>query len=217
MNAFSFEMIAAVNDALDEIEKPESKFGSVVIAGNSKAFSAGFDLSIMGKKSGGDDVAKLFQEGSKMVLRLFEFKLPVVMASTGHSLALGAIMLLAGDLRLGVTSSKAKIGMNEVHIGMTLPVLGIELARHRIPKSKLIRATTLGAVVTMEEAVSFGYLDWLVDGNVVKVAIEEADKLCKIGGSPGFIKTKSYERGDIIRTIRASMDVDVARLSGSKL
>ena len=50
------------------------------------------------------------------------------MAATGHGLALGAIMLLAGDVRVGpnASGSKARFGLNEVAIGMTLPMIGLE-------------------------------------------------------------------------------------------
>ena len=136
MNAFGFKFIADFNAALDAAEANTA--GAVVIFGNQKALSAGFDLSVMNKPPC-DEVLALFNEGSNLMMRLFEYKRPVVMACAGHALALGAslsavrprphaltlpsccstgaIMLLAGDIRLCAQNPKAKIGMNEVAIG----------------------------------------------------------------------------------------------------
>ena len=48
-----------------------------------------------------DDKSALLHRGAMLCLRIFTFPKPVVLAVTGHALALGAILLLAGDLRIG--------------------------------------------------------------------------------------------------------------------
>ena len=74
----------------------------------------------------------LFLEGARLSLRIFDFPRPVVIGCSGHALALGAIMLLAADYRVGRRGPKFKIGLNEVAIGMTAPVFAIELARNKV-------------------------------------------------------------------------------------
>jgi hypothetical protein len=59
MNAFGFEFIKAFNAALDEAEKAPA----IMIIGNKKALSAGFDLSVMGQPPCAE-VAQLFKLGS---------------------------------------------------------------------------------------------------------------------------------------------------------
>ena len=66
------------------------------------------------------------------MIRIAAFERPVVAAVTGHALALGAICLFTTDLRIGTSKPKAKIGMNEVHIGMPLPRFAIEFGRARL-------------------------------------------------------------------------------------
>lgn len=85
MNAFSSSMIAEVHRALDEAESA----GAVVLTGNAKCFSAGFDLSVMGKGPSAD-AGRLLSEGGELLFRLLTFKRPLVMAAPGHSMALGA-------------------------------------------------------------------------------------------------------------------------------
>ncbi len=112
-NAISHAMLDAVNGALDRAEK---EAGAVLIAGRPGRFSAGFDLSVM--RSGGAAVGELVGGGARLALRLYEFPSPVVAACTGHALAMGAILLLASDTRLGARGD-FKLGLNEVAIGMT--------------------------------------------------------------------------------------------------
>lgn len=79
----------------------------------------------------------LFMAGANLALRLFDFPRPVVIGCTGHALALGAIFLLAADVKVGQLGARHKIGLTEVAIGMTVPVFGVELARHSITKTAL--------------------------------------------------------------------------------
>lgn len=211
MNAFGFDFIKAFNAALDEAER--EKACSVLIIGNKKALSAGFDLSVMGKPPS-PEVADLFKQGSELMIRLFAFPRPVVMASTGHALALGAIMLLTGDVRIAADLPKAKVGMNEVAIGMAAPVLAIELARHRMPAKFLPRATTMAEIFTVEGAVEAGYFDRAVPADELEaIAMEEAKRLGQLK-NPGFTNTKQFERGDIIKKMADTMPQEMIRMSG---
>ena len=81
-------------------------------------------------------------------------------ACTGHALAAGALVLLAADRRIGAAGD-FKIGLNEVAIGMALPVWAVELARYRMPPSQLDRVI-LGETGGPEEACAAGFLDRVV-------------------------------------------------------
>ncbi|MED5523122.1 MAG: enoyl-CoA hydratase-related protein, partial [Pseudomonadota bacterium] len=97
VNAVGFELIQQFNDALDEAEQNAK---AVVLHGGEGKFCGGFDLSVMKA----DDKAKqheLVSKGAELIVRLYSFPLPVVVAAEGHSIAMGAIMLMAADLRIG--------------------------------------------------------------------------------------------------------------------
>ena len=136
-NALSFDMIAAVNAALDQAENAENV---VIICGRPGKFSAGFDLSIMGQ--GGDAMADLLRAGATLARRIVNFDTPVVLAVSGHALAMGALLCLSADYRIGMQGNY-KIGLNEVAIGMTLPYFGIALARARVASTHLGKAAGL--------------------------------------------------------------------------
>ncbi|MGL4565497.1 MAG: crotonase/enoyl-CoA hydratase family protein, partial [Halioglobus sp.] len=130
-NALGFDMLAQFGAALDEAEQAAKV---VVIAGRPGKFSAGFDLSVMSQ--GGDGMVQLLRAGAQLSRRLLNFPTPVVLAVSGHALAMGALVLLSADYRVGVHGTY-KIGLNEVAIGMTLPYFGVELARARLATTHL--------------------------------------------------------------------------------
>ena len=152
-NAQGFDMLAQLEAALDEAEEAGKV---VVIAGRRGKFSAGFDLNVMGQ--GGDGMLQLLRGGAAMSRRLLNFPTPVVLAVSGHALAMGALMLLSADYRVGMHGTY-KIGLNEVAIGMTLPYFGIELAQARLAKTHVGAAVTLAKVYDAQGAMEAGYLD----------------------------------------------------------
>jgi enoyl-CoA hydratase len=152
-NALGFDMLSQLGAALDTAEEAGKV---IVIAGRHGKFSAGFDLSVMGQ--GGDAMLDLLRAGANLSRRLLEFPTPVVLAVSGHALAMGALLLLSADYRVGVHGTY-KIGLNEVAIGMTLPYFGIELARERLAKTHLGPAVALARVYDAAGALEAGYLD----------------------------------------------------------
>ncbi|MBW1788465.1 MAG: crotonase/enoyl-CoA hydratase family protein [Deltaproteobacteria bacterium] len=114
-NAVSFQFLDEINNALDLAERDRAV---VILTGRPGKFSAGFDLSIVTK--GGETATDLVRSGGRLALRLLGFPTPVILACNGHCLALGALLLLATDFRIGV-EGEYKIGTNEVAIGMALP------------------------------------------------------------------------------------------------
>jgi enoyl-CoA hydratase len=198
-NAISPDLVSAVDGALDRAEK-EAR--CVVIAGRPGRFSAGFDLGVM--RQGGEAVHDMVTGGAEMAIRLFGFPTPVVIACTGHALAMGAVLLLAGDTRLGA-KGEFKIGLNEVAIGMTLPVFAVEFSRSRLSARHLARAVLESEIYTPVTAVEAGFLDRVVAPEaLLDEARAEAQRLAKLDLKAHY-ETKLHLRGQIIRRMRESL------------
>ena len=203
-NALSHAVIDACNAALDEA----SDAGAVVLVGRPGRFSAGFDLSVM--QGGIDDVRALVGAGAELCLRLYEFPRPVVAACTGHALAAGAIMLMSSDVRIGAAGD-FKIGLNEVSIGMPVPVFAVELARDRLSRRHFGRATMLARIYDPVGACDAGYLDEVVEPDAVEAhATSEAARLAEGLKRAGFAATRRNARGAIVDHIRSTLAADLA-------
>lgn len=192
-NALSFDMFDALNTALDEAEKA----GKVVlIAGRPGKFSAGFDLSILGQ--GGDTAMKLLRAGADMAARLMAFPTPVVLAVSGHALAMGAMLCMSADYRVGMRGAY-KIGLNEAAIGMVLPWFGVELARARLSKPHFSQAVGNARIYDPDTAVDAGFLDEVVeDSELLARATEIAVQLSALDmpshrGCKGRVREEFFE------------------------
>ena len=179
-NAFSFQLIEELMQKLDEVEEAgEAK--ALILRGSDRLFSGGFDLKVM---MGGvlEEVTKLVRRGRDVVFRLLNYFIPVITVCTGSAVAMGAIVLLASDVRIGVRSTKAKIGLNETKIGILLVPFGLELARYRLTQPSLHRAVTFATMYSPDKACQIGYLDSVCDSveECMKEAMREAIELAKL-------------------------------------
>jgi enoyl-CoA hydratase len=205
-NALSVAMIDALLAALD---RAAGEAKAIVLAGRPERFCAGFDLRVM--MSGPEQAAALLTRGSELLMKLYETPLPLVIACTGHALAGGALVVLTGDVRIGAAGA-FKIGLNEVSIGLPVPVLAMELARDRLVKTELTRATLLAQIYTPDEAVRAGYLDAVAPAEqLLERAKQEAARL---GALPGgaYRGTKTRLRRATIELIRSSMASDMSAI-----
>ncbi len=205
-NALSPQMITELNAALDASEK---RGDALVLTGRAGRFSAGFDLKVM--MSGVDAAKSLVSSGGELLLRLYMYPRPLVVACSGHALAGGALLVLTGDVRYGATGA-TRIGLNEVTIGMPLPILAVELARDRLVPAELTRATLFATTYSPEEAKSAGYLDEVTsEADLLARATAEAARLAAFS-PPAYAATKERLREKTCRYIRETMVADMARL-----
>ena len=200
-NAISLTMLEAVNACLDEAEKD----GEVlVLTGRPDRFSAGFDLKFMASAQP-DDVRRLVSGGGKLAMRLFAWKQPVVIASNGHAIAMGAFILLGGDTRISARGAY-KIGANETVNGMTLPGFATELPRARLNPMYLTEALVQARLYTPDEAVPVGWLDRVVEpGDLMEAAMEEATRLKAIANG-AYYRNKLLVRKPTIDAVMPTLE-----------
>ncbi len=203
-NALSHRVVEGLDAALD---RAQAEAKSVLLAGRAGRFSAGFDLTVM--QSGAKQRRELVEAGANVLLRMYEFPRPIVSACTGHALAAGALLLLASDYRVGVSEPQFKIGLNEVQIGMPLPIFAVELARARLTTRSLLEATAHGRVYAPHEAVTAGYLDVLASSEeLAATAMAEARRLASLA-DPAHRVTKRLLRQPTMARIRETFAKDM--------
>jgi len=197
-NAMAPAMSAALNAGLD---RASGEAKAVVIRGREGVMCGGFDLKII---RGNDDAAKagMREAGMALLKRLYLSPQPIIFAVTGHSVAMGALLLLAGDFRVGC-SGDFRIGLNETGIGLSLPITGLELARDRLAPMVFQRATINAELFSPDTAVSAGYLDQVADTAGFDAAVSEVAQTIAALDATAFAETKRRVRQPTLERIDA--------------
>jgi enoyl-CoA hydratase len=204
-NAFSTPVVERLERHLDAVEADGAR--ALVLVGRPGRFSAGFDLAEM--TASPEAMRSLVVAGARWWMRLYGLGMPTVAACTGHALAGGALTLLSCDVRIGA-DVPAKIGLNEVAIGLTLPKFGVELARDRLVKAAFTASTMGGQVYDVAGAAQVGFLDRVVpEGEVLEAAMAEARRLAQLRTS-AYAGTKRNARAEMIARVLDGVEADLA-------
>lgn len=203
-NVLSPEMFAQLNAALDRADRDRA---AVVLTGRDGVFSGGFDLRVLG--GGGPDAYGMVRTGFELAERLLAFPAPVVVACTGHAIAMGAFLLLSGDYRLGA-DGPYRIVANEVAIGLTMPFFGIEICRQRLTPAYFQRTVINAEVHGPHEAVTAGFLDRVVPASDLRDAARHA--AAELGRLDFAVHTatKLRARAGALQAIHAAIAADDA-------
>lgn len=202
-NALTEALIGEVRSALD---RAEADGAVVLLAGRPGRFSGGFDLPTLTAFT--DESADLLKAGFDLSHRLLSFPRPVVIACTGHAIAMGSFLVLSGDHRIGVSDGGHKIGATEVAIGMAMPWAAVEILRQRLTRAAFDRATYLAEVFPPEGAVEAGFLDEVVPADRVLVrAREVATRLATLDGKAHHV-TKQRGRAAMLESLSAAIQRD---------
>ncbi len=153
VNALGTQMLEELHAAVDAAAAAEE---ILVLTGREGFLTAGFDLKLEPEKFG-DAVGR----GGALALKLAEHPRPVLIASTGHAIAMGSLLLLAADFRIGI-DGEFRYGLNEAMIGLTLPKFAVALGDHRLSPNYHDRAMLLGEFFAPAEARQAGFLDRVV-------------------------------------------------------
>ncbi len=207
VNVLSPAMQSAVHDALDRAEADGSV---VVLAGREGIFSAGFDLGIL--RAAGEAGSAMVLGGFELAARLLAFPTPVVVACTGHAVAMGAFLLLSGDYRVGAAGPYT-LRANEVAIGLTMPHAAVEVLRQRLTPAAFVRAATLAEPFAPDAAVAAGFLDRAVDpGDVLLMAQDAAAALATLDLA-AHAATKQRVREPVLAALCSAIERDRAEWS----
>lgn len=142
-------------------------------------------------------------------MKLYGASLPLVIACTGHALAGGSLLVLTGDVRIR-TAGPFRIGLNEVAIGLPVPVLAMSSrATASSAPSCRARRSWHRSRRFRRRRVKAGYLDEVVPAErLLDCAKEEATRLTGLA-RPAFKATKSRLRGRTIAHILGTLEDDM--------
>jgi len=202
VNVLGPAMLAEINTGLDQAEADEA--ATVVIAGNDRVFSAGFDLKVF---RSGDIQASIdmLTAGFELSHRLLAFPKPVIAACTGHAIAMGSFLACSTDHRIAAPSYNFQA--NEVINGMVLPYPALEILKLRLTRSAYQQAVGLSKTFFGETALAAGYVDEIVMADVVlERALEAAREFANTLNARAHHACKVRARQATLDAIRAGID-----------
>ena len=181
-NALNPELIVALANCWAQLQADADVRVVVLTAAMGSTFCAGFDLAryiplLTGVREPEDDWDRAVVEdpglAAKATLRDTDLGRPLIVAASGHAIAGGMEMLLAGDLR--VVATGARLGLSEVKLGL-IPGMGGTARLARLVAPALAAEMLLtGNPIDADGALAAGLVNYVVGAEKVEeVALELA-------------------------------------------
>lgn len=194
-NAISGETLAGLNESIKRVNNEESLKG-LIITGEGRFFSSGFELGTFISFKDPEDCLKWFDFEEKVMYNLFTCKKPVIAAVNGHATAAGMIVSMAADYRMVVDNPKIKIGMTEIHIGLSITTIEAEIMKFGLDSDKNYRDVIFsGQLMHPQDVIQKGIFDELVadESELLPKAKATVSALIDTPGRP-FMMMKQLEK-----------------------
>lgn len=198
VNSINETLVDDFNKSLDQIET-DANVHAVVLTGREKFFSFGFDVPELLTLSR-EDLTRFFTKHTALLSRLFMFDKPIVAAINGHATAGGCMLITPCDFRI-VAEGRARIGLNEIDLGVAVFGGSAEMLRYCVGDRNAELILNEGTLYTVEQAREFGLVDRVVSpDDLIPIATAKAKEL---GAKPGaaYRAIKQLTRGPLAAII----------------
>ena len=210
-NAISFELIADLLWALDEVASSEAIV--LIMTGAGKAFCSGLDLENLKALLGKTPEQNL--EDSRTMVRLFrslyEFPKVTIAAVNGPAIAGGTGLALLCDFTLAVP--EAKFGYTEVRIGFVPAIVSTFLLR-QVGEKQARDLLLTGRIFDAEEALRLGLVNEVVPADRLLARAHELAGLLQENSPASLRATKKllsdHARAEIDAQIEAAIRENAA-------
>lgn len=162
VNALSPGVPEGIAAAIEEIEKDDAINGGIIIGGG-QTFIAGADIKEFGKMTSGEG-----RRGVGFVPLLDRIEAsnkPLVAAIHGTAFGGGLETAMAFHYRVAVPS--AQVGQPEVNLGIIPGAAGTQRLPRLAGVAKAVEMCAFGAPIKASEAVKFGIIDKIVEGDLL--------------------------------------------------
>jgi len=202
-NAFNRALLADLGAAAAAAAS-DARVRAVVVTGAGSFFSGGLDLNEVTAPASGPVFGSTFGRDDG-VFALWTLPKPTVAMVNGHAIAGGAILCLACDVRIGA-QGKARIGLNEVAIGLPFPVGAYEIAALALGNSHARPVLLEAELHAPEAARTLGMLDAVVEpADLERVCISRARLLASYSAA-AYAETKRRLQHDAVRRVLNETD-----------
>jgi 3-hydroxyacyl-CoA dehydrogenase / enoyl-CoA hydratase / 3-hydroxybutyryl-CoA epimerase len=130
VNKLNEALIEEFSALLDRLESDDSLQGALLVSGKEENFIAGADIEMFKSRDTAEEMAELSRTGHEILLRVEQFKKPIVAGIHGSCMGGGTELALACHYRIVSDHKSTKIGLPEVKLGL-LPGMG---GTQRLPR-----------------------------------------------------------------------------------
>ncbi|MGE3317479.1 MAG: 3-hydroxyacyl-CoA dehydrogenase NAD-binding domain-containing protein [Planctomycetaceae bacterium] len=153
---------------------------AVVLIGGGRTFIAGADIKEFGKITSGETKRDI---GLNTKLAMIEgSSKPVVCAIHGTALGGGLEVAMACHYRVAVPT--AQVGQPEVKLGIIPGAGGTQRLPRLIGVAKAAEMCATGNMVSAKNALEWGIIDRVVEGDLLTAAVQFAWELLEVGNAP---------------------------------
>jgi enoyl-CoA hydratase/carnithine racemase len=204
LNALNAQMLSELGSAFDEFEE-DLTLRSVVIRGNGRAFSSGFDIGGSNKPTTGQGWRMNAEEGNRVWFRIWRSRLPYVAAVHGYCLGGACELSMVCDLT--IAGASARFGEPEIQFQSTSP---FNLMPWVVGMKKTKELLLTGEQIDAAEAAAIGMVNRVVpDDEVQDRALELAQKLAKMPREAMGMNKAGINRVFDIQGLSAAIDYGV--------
>lgn len=158
MNALNSEVLKALDEILNTLEKDPEIMG-IVVSGAGKAFIAGADIRELSLLSQ-EQAVNLARKGQQLFSRIENFPKPVIAAINGFALGGGCELAMSCHIRIACLN--AKLGQPEVNLGIIPGYGGTQRLAQLVGRGKALELLMTGDMVPAEEAKNLGLVNHVV-------------------------------------------------------
>src|ERR1700683_4723777 len=165
VNALSPGVPEGISEALDRIAQDASVKAAVLIGGG-RNFVAGADIKEFGKMTSGKPRGAGL---TPFLLKMEDSTKPVIVAIHGTAFGGGLELAMAGHYRVAVSS--AQVGQPEVKLGLIPGAAGTQRLPRLSGVAKAVEMCMIGNPVKADEALKFGIIDRIIEGDLLAGAV----------------------------------------------
>ena len=170
LNALSSQVLADLNEVLDQVENSEDIRVVIVTGSGEKAFVAGADIKEMDLMSP-IQAFEYMTFANNTFTRLSDLRQPTIAVLNGYALGGGMELALSTDIRIGY--EKTVVGFPEVGLGIIPGFAGTQRMSRLIGTSRTKELIFTARTVKGQEAYELGILNKLVSAEELLTSAEE--------------------------------------------
>jgi enoyl-CoA hydratase/3-hydroxyacyl-CoA dehydrogenase len=208
LNALNSKIFKELSEYCDTIRKDPGIKAAVVTGYGNRAFVAGADIKEMAGLTDPAEGEAFVRKAQIASSELEKLGKPVVAAMNGLALGGGCELAMCCTARVGPKGVPLLAGQPEVNLGLIPGMGGTQRLPRLVGFEKASEMVRTGSPISSDQALEYGLVNEVVEGDVLPRAIELARELAE-----GRTSVKQVQTGPLSNVPDKLPDIDIGHLS----